>query len=408
MKRPDPRRTAYLLIACLDALGTGMFLPVSVIFFIQARGLSAVAVGTTLSIASLIGLGLAPVGALLIDRWRPAPVLIVNYAAKALVYTVYLFVSSPVEFFLAAMVARIVSHWAQPVHLMLSSMIAEPGRRVRLLATSRALRNIAMSAGSGIAALALLLDPKDGAALVVANAASYLIAAALAFAYLPRMAAVSASSPDGQPGTTSWSDVLLRSPAYLRATGAAFLLTLQTPLLVVAFPLTVSAVTDLGGTLTAIALAVNTVAVALLQVPFSRGSEDAQGAAVALRWGAAALIGCCVPMAFVGGGTSFMVLCGLALGFVVLNTVAELWISAGSWGVALAMAPEGSSRHLTFYSSAESLGSAVGAGVTAIVLDSLGPGGWWLFGATALVAAGLTLTLKQKPGPVPAAVGAAS
>lgn len=412
MRRSDPRRAAYLLVATLDALGTGMFLPVSVIFFIQSRGLSAVSVGSALSIASLIGLGLAPVGARLIDRWRPAPVLVINYSAKALVFAVYLFVSSPVEFFLAALVARVVSHWAQPVHLMMSSMIAEPGRRVRLLATSRALRNIAMSAGSGVAALVLLLDPgAGGAGLVVANAASYFVAAALAFTYLPRTPAVSAPSPDGRSVTTSWSDVLLRSPAYLRATGAAFLLTLQTPLLVVAFPLTVSAVTDLGGTLTAIALTVNTVAVALLQVLFSRGSEDAQGAAVALKWGGVALVGCCVPMALVGSGTSFALVCGLALGFVVLNTVAELWISAGSWGVALAMAPEGSSRHLTFYSSAESLGSAVGAGATAIVLDSLGPGGWWLFAATALAAVGLTLTLRQKHGPVPATsptVGATS
>jgi hypothetical protein len=380
-----------------------MFLPVSVIFFIQSRDLSALAVGGALSVASLVGLGLAPAGAWLIDRWRPAPVLIVNYAAKALVYVAYLFVSSPVEFLLAATVARIVSHWAQPVHLMISSMIAEPGRRIRLLATSRALRNVAMSAGSGVAALLLLLDPgAGGAVLVAANAASYLIAAVLAFAYLPRTPAGRAPSHDGQTDTSSWPDVLLRSPAYLRATGAAFLLTLQTPLLVVGFPLTVSAVTETGGTLTAIALAVNTVAVALLQVPFSRGSEDARGASVALRYGAAALIGCCVPMAFVDGGTPFALVCGLAAGFVALNCLAELWISAGSWGVALAMAPEGSSRHLTFYSSAESLGSAVGAGLTAIVLDSLGPGGWWLFASIALVATGLTLTLRQRRGHMPA------
>lgn len=284
MRRTDAPRASYLLIATLDALGTGMFLPVSVIFFVESRGLPGAWIGGALSVASLVGMALAPAGAWLIDRWRPTPVLIVTYVAKAVVFVAYLFVTSPIQFFLAATAARIVGHWAQPVHLMMSSMIAEPGQRVRLLAISRALRNVAMSVGSGVAALVLLVDGGiGGVALVGANAASYLAAAVLAFAFLPRTPAITAPSPDGQPMTTSWADVLLRSPTYLRATGAAFLLTLQTPLLVVAFPLTVSAATHLGGTLTAVALMVNTASVALLQVLFSRGCEKPLGAAAALR-----------------------------------------------------------------------------------------------------------------------------
>lgn len=104
-------------------------------------------------------------------------------------------------------------------------------------------------------------------------------------------------------------------------------------------------------------------------------------------------------MAFVNGGRAVALLCALAVGFVALNTAAELWISAGSWGVALGMAPEGSSRHFTFYTSAESVGSAVGAGVTAVVLDSLGADGWWLFAGIALIAVALTLTLTRTREP---------
>lgn len=397
MNRPDVRRTAYLTVSGVDAMGTGMFLPISVLFFVNSRHLSAVAVGTALTAASVLGLALAPLGAQMIERWGAGRVLVISYLGKAVASAAYLFVGSPLQFFFAALLARSVSQWSQPAQLMMASSVARDGQRIRLLATSRALRNVAMSAGSGIAALLLFTSPTYGGAVLVAtDAASYVLAAALAVLCLPSHTAARADAGTTRSHGPSWGDVLLRQPRYLRAALTASLLSLQTPLLMVALPLTAQRVTTLSGSITAIAITVNTVAVALLQVTFSHKAEEVSGAIRSMRFGSFAMAMCCVPLAFSVHEAPFAVFCLLALVFLLANTLSELWISAGSWGVALGLSPPDSARHLTVYSSFESVGSAVGAGLTAVVIGSIGVPGWWLFGGIGLLAASLTWTLQAK------------
>ncbi len=397
--RPNPGRQAYLAIAAIDALGTGMFLPVSVLFFVQSRHLSPVAVGTALTVASILALLLAPVGAYLIERWGAGRTTVLEYLGKAAGFMAYLFVATAGQFFVAALVTRLVSQWSQPGRLMMASAVARDGQRIGLLATSRALRNVCMSVGSGLAALALLVGPKwAGPVLVGANAASYLLVAGLAARWLPARTAPASTlaRTDRRAAGPGWNDVLLRDPSYLLATLVAFLLTLQTPLLMVAFPLTADQVGGYGGAFTAAAITVNTVAIAALQVRFSRDAESTVGAVRSLRRGCWALAGCCLPMALAVPGTPTAVFCLLAMAFVALNTIAELWISAGSWGVALGLAPEDSARHLTIYTSAESFGTALGTGVAVWVLGSLGASGWWAFATVAVLAAALSWTLRRR------------
>jgi len=286
----------YLLVTAADAVGTGMFLPISVLFFVESQGLSPAAVGLSLTVTTLLALGAAPLGATLIQRWGAGWAAAADYGATALAYAAYPFVTNAGTYFVALLATRLASQWARPAHLVLARHVAGADAVVRLLATSRALRNVGMAVGAGLAAVALSLgDPTTmGRLLIGFDVASYAVAGIITVRYLPLTAGRHQSSPQVKP-PPSWREVGA-STRYIRVTGVALLVSPQTPLLVVALPLSLEPITRLSGTLTGAALATNTALVAALQVRASKGSETVRGAVVALRRGAVLLAASCLVM----------------------------------------------------------------------------------------------------------------
>jgi hypothetical protein len=81
---------------------------------------------------------------------------------------------------LVAVLTALLSAGALSLRGAMVAAIAEPGERVRVFASMRAVASIGISVGAGLAALALAADTPTGYALLaVGNALTYLVSAAL-------------------------------------------------------------------------------------------------------------------------------------------------------------------------------------------------------------------------------------
>jgi MFS family permease len=78
---PAVRRWAW--VAVVDSLGTGLMMPLVIIYFTQEVGLKPVTVGLALTIAGFGRTALVPVGGYLVDRFRAKPVVVTAFVLAA-------------------------------------------------------------------------------------------------------------------------------------------------------------------------------------------------------------------------------------------------------------------------------------------------------------------------------------
>jgi MFS family permease len=186
---PEHGGLAFVIALSVDALGTGLWLPITVLYFSTVAGLSVPSVGLALSVASLIGLGLTPLAGIACDRWGARLVAQAALLIRALAFLGYLLVHHlPELVLLAGLVAAGDRSWPVASQLMTGVLVPQKSRAM-WLGVSRSLRNAGMGAGSALTALILFLRGRDDPAayrlLVLANAITFLIAAVLC-SRLPR------------------------------------------------------------------------------------------------------------------------------------------------------------------------------------------------------------------------------
>jgi hypothetical protein len=185
------------------------------------------------------------------------------------------------------------------------------------------------------------------------------------------------------------------------------LLLLNQTMMTEVLPLWTVTRTDAPRFLLAVVFFLNTVIVVTLQVPASRGADTLEGSARVLRWaGVTTALSC--PLLWLSGYASTVPAIALIVLAGVLLTAAELWQSAGAWGVTTLLPPPGRRGE---YLGTFKLGTAAQgmAGPAALTWLAIGSGGWgWpatagLFVAGSVVAgpvlrrAGEALTYRSSP-----------
>lgn len=180
---PFPGSAGFLTAISVDAIGTGLALPVTVLFFNRGAGLSLGSIGTALGIASIVSLALLPLWGRLVDQISAKPAIILIFAIRALGFGSYLFVRNAAELILAAgVVAACDRAWPVASQAMISGSVAADRRSV-WFGGSKAIRNGGMALGGVLAGLALAVGPNGLVAacraLVIGNCASFVVSAAL-------------------------------------------------------------------------------------------------------------------------------------------------------------------------------------------------------------------------------------
>ena len=175
---PDvgPHRRFVSALA-IDALGSGIWMPLSMLYFLHQTSLTLVQLGLAMTIANTVAFVVVPFVGSLVDRVGPKAVMQVANAAAAVAFVLYPFAHSLAVVTLLVFFASATrtAFWSALGPMI--TQITRPGERELWFGFLQAMRNAGYGIGGALSAVALTVG--TGAAfqsVVLSNAASYVVA----------------------------------------------------------------------------------------------------------------------------------------------------------------------------------------------------------------------------------------
>ncbi|MFI0965099.1 MFS transporter [Streptomyces sp. NPDC021080] len=379
-----PAAAGLLASVFVDALGSGLYMSVSVVFFTRYLRLGVGEVGVGLSVAGgLSFLSLVPIG-VLADRVGPRRMLIGAHLTRALLLACYPFVTRFAVFLLVIASLGVADRAASPLVQGLFGAAVGKERRVRAMGRARALQNLGLALG-GLAAGAVLFADSGPVyvGVVYADALSFVIAAVL----VARLRAPAPHAPSGgRPLPLRRRLSVFRDRRFALLTGLNSVASLHVTVLTAGVPLWVLAHDRMPRAVIAWTLVLNTVIVVLFQVRVTRGIEDAADGGRALRRGGVLLAAGCCALA-VTGSLPAAAAVALVLGAVAFQAFAEMYQQAGAWAISYDLAPEDRRQvYLAFFSLGNAARNTYGPLVVTFLVVRRGAAGWLSLGLLVLAA----------------------
>ncbi|GAB3507200.1 MFS transporter [Amycolatopsis cihanbeyliensis] len=165
--------------AAVDSLGSGIFVPFTIPYFLIVTDLELVSIGTALSVAALAGVPAGMMAGPLVDRFGATTIVVGSNLLHSVGFLGYLWVETPWQL---ALVAALI-YWADGAWLPAQgSLVVELvglDQQPRWFALIRSTRNAALGLGGIIAASVVGFGDAGYQALAMGNALSYLLVAVL-------------------------------------------------------------------------------------------------------------------------------------------------------------------------------------------------------------------------------------
>jgi Major Facilitator Superfamily len=354
-----------------DALGTGLFLPLSVIYLTRIVGLPATRVGLGLTIAGCLAIVAAPLSGSVLSHVDARKVVLGCFAASALGFVAYTAVDSFATFVGVAIVIQFASRMERPATAVLALGVTPRHRQLDALAWQYSLRNLGYGIGGLVAALALLAHGKAPfVVLLLANAASY-VGAGLLVLRLPAVRPAERGAGDA----AGYREVIRDRP-YVSLTLLNVIMALYDSLLLVAMPLWIVTRTRAPLSLTGLLFALNTALVVILRARITRNIADPGGITRSYRTAAVSFVLACGGFAFAAGAPPFVAIVLLVIALAAL-TRAELATSAGEWFLSVEFAPAGlRERYLGVFKTSMAVQQAAGPLLVTTLLTEWGRPAW--------------------------------
>ncbi len=367
----EANQRRVLAASFVDALGIGLFLPLTVAYLSRVVGLSPIQIGLGLAIAGFAAVAAASVSGALVDRYDARAVVLGCFSVSALGFLAYIAVDSFVSFVAVAVALQLASRMERPATAALVLGVAPGPERVGSLAWQQTSRNLGYGVGGLLAGLALLGHGKAPfVVLLAANAASYVVAGALVW----RLPAIRPAARE--PGHRDGYRAVLRDRPYVGLALLNVLVALHDSLLLVAMPLWILTRTSAPLALTGLLFTLNTVLVVLLQVRTARRIAARRGISAGYRTAALAFVVACVAFALAAGASTQVAVVLLVIALAAL-TLGELENTAGEWFMSVELAPHHlRGRYLGLFKTSMALQQAIGPLVVTATLVHWGRMGW--------------------------------
>ena len=384
-------RRALLAAMLVDSLGSGLFLPFTVVFFLRTTSLGLPAIGASLSLAELATMPGLPIYGPLLDRLGPRALVVIGNLVSALGFLGFLAVHDQFELVLFAGLVDCGSGLFWTANPALLSLAANLGERSLWFGLSRVLRNCGIGLGALAAAALVTAAGSQGLRLIaLANAASFIAAAVL-------VACWRWAPPGRAPQTTGVSPIgrrpgyaaVLRDRSYLLLMAANVVFVLCGDSLTLLLAVYVSRDLHEPLVLAGALFAVNTALVVLLQTTVTRLVDRAARARI-LRWAAVAWGVSLLLLGALSAAPRGVVIPGLLVAIAVFTLVEMLESPAMSDLVVSCASGPSQGRYLGVHQVSWAVGAAT-APVLFTWLLHRGPLWPWLVLAGACLAAMLVL-----------------
>ncbi|MFE0104625.1 MFS transporter [Streptomyces sp. NPDC059009] len=386
----------FMTAMVVDALGSGVWITFSLLYFTYGQGLALTAAGAALSTGALTALVLGGLAVgVLTDRMGPFRAATLSCAIRAVAFPCYLFADRPAT---VAVIAFAVSfgdrlYWAAHGGLVESVTSGEQARR-SLFALLNSLRNVGLGLGALTVALGAWLEESAGAPLwnsiPLVNAGSFAVAGLL-FHRVGRNARPVAAPEPGRRAV-SYRGVLANRP-FVVFTGATLTLTLSSVAFDSILPVYLRSL-DLPLWLPPVVYVLSCVAIPAFQPLALRLGRDRHAmrlmalaaVLVAVALGGLATLGPLGP----AGATALI---GL---LVLVFSLGEAIFGAVAMTVVLSYAtPTDAGRYSAFYQLAWGLSGALGPGIHTLLFSVSGSAPWIAMAAALLGGAAVYLRLAR-------------
>lgn len=231
----------FVTAIAVDAVGSGVFMPVCVLYFLATTDLSLVQVGAVISIASALALPVGPLLGGLVDTYGAKQMLLIGNALQAAGFAAYLLTDSFLGLTVWTVVVSVgrTAFWGSFGNIV--AAISVPGEREKWFGFLGALRNVGFAIGGLVSGLAITIGtPAAYSSVVTANAVSYVAA----FLLLLAVPATASTGHRAQPG--SWG-IVLRDRPYRLLFAAQLAYSTSMMVLNFAMPVYASTVLHLSG-----------------------------------------------------------------------------------------------------------------------------------------------------------------
>jgi MFS family permease len=377
----------------VDALGSGLYLPLTLLFIQQVTGLPATTVGLGVTVAATLGLAANPLAGVLIDRFDARTVLVGTYVIRALGFALYPLVDGFGPLIAVAAVVAVGDRAYYPAAGSYVAVLTEGGGRDRLYAFQATARNVAFGLGGLLSAAAVSFAGRDGFALIAAlNAVSFVVAAAC---LLLSGGVKGARRPGEKPG--GYRHVLSDRP-FMGLVVAEQAFTLAHLILSVGLPLYAVSVLDAPPALLGVLYTLNTLLIAAGQLPVRHTQRRARRTHAMALAGGVFMLSCTLYAATALLPPGLSRIAGLVAATLVF-TLAELLHTAPAAALAAGAAPAAlRGRYLAVHQMTWAVGQVVApAGFS--VLIGVAPSLLWaaLAALLALACAGLLRLSSHLP-----------
>jgi MFS family permease len=192
----------FAFALAIDAFGSGLFLPFSLLYFHQVGGLSLTQAGLGLSIAMLMAVPAPLLAGVLIDRSSPKRIMLLTNTARVAGFLGFLFVHDLWALIAVALLVAVSDRLFWVAHPALVAELAGSGGRDRWFGLTTALRCAGLGAGGLLAGLVVSdLGTFGYQTLAIANAFSYALAALLiSRLHIPSHGETSVAASVSRPG----------------------------------------------------------------------------------------------------------------------------------------------------------------------------------------------------------------
>jgi hypothetical protein len=382
----EPVARALTTATAAAALSTGLFYAVSALYFTRVLGLSATTVGLGLTVAGGCGVVASYLAGWASDRASAEAIQRWTMVGQGLALLAYVLAAGALSFVVVACFAVGLRAAGGSARQALIARWFTGPERVVTRAGLRVVTNVGIGLGTVAAAATLVIDTAAAYRVTMAGAGVLVLVATVPLFRLGRQ--VPELADRLRPVATTVDGPRGRSPltdrTYLGMVAMATVLAMNFGLQTVGIPLWVAGHTEAPEVVISLLMVVNTVFVAVFQVPASRGTHDIAVAGRAVRRAGLVLaVGCGLLAAAAYGGTGPAVVL-LLLGALAI-AAGEVLSEAGGWGLAFELADP---RSAGAYQGVSQTGYAVAAmlapSVVTLTAISHGTAGW-------LVLAGLFL-----------------
>lgn len=173
-------RRAVLVASIIDSLGSGLFVPFAVLYFVRTSSLSLTTVGAALSIASAAVIAVTPLTGQVVDRFGAKRCVVAANVLQAIGFVGYLWVDAAWQLVAFALLAAAGRRLFWTANGAFVALISAPSDRTSWFALLRALRNGGFAFGGALAAITAAVGTTNAFHLLaIGNAASFVLAGLL-------------------------------------------------------------------------------------------------------------------------------------------------------------------------------------------------------------------------------------